>query len=211
VEFHPNNFDCCFPGYFHIGYFGAKSNSGGKRYWGVQFDTSVQSGGAAVVVAQATLLVGHLRWHATSFDVDLYVNPAPASLGGAAPASPTFTAHAATRYWFWNISLHTDGAGAGSFDELRLGTDYAAVTPTGTPVSVRSTAPLSAPSVEAFDGLLARGMVRGNVRVTDLAGRTLWRCTSREAIHLPVSLAGKVVVVSVAEAGRTVVRQTVLR
>lgn len=79
-------------------------------------------------------MVLHLTFGATH-QADLYINPP--SLGGAAPASPNITmTTTAPNFPFQRIGLYPgNGAGNGSFDEIRFGASFAAVTPilTATP------------------------------------------------------------------------------
>jgi len=129
ARFHSSIFDCCDPGYLEIGYCGAASNNGGSRYWTVKLDDAVHQGTVAVVPGQTSLLVARMRWTSTGITVDLFVDPQ--SLGASAPALATVSASADGPYGFRCFALHSDAAGDASFDEVRLGTGFAAVTPTG--------------------------------------------------------------------------------
>lgn len=206
MEFHPSQFDCCDPGFLQIGYLGTSTNNGGTRYFGVGFDADVRRSAVSITVDQTYLLVARIRWQSTSTTVDLYVNPP--QIGGAAPASPSFTTTINQHYHFRNISLHSDWGTTGEvcFDELRIGKSFAAVTPVGTPVRVTEPRYAPAGSARALEQLWQHGLVKGSVRAISLDGRVVWSATVRTPARLP-DLPSSAAVVEVRD-GREVITRT---
>lgn len=87
-----------------------------------------------VVRNQVYLMVLHVVFGTTNY-VDLYIDPP--SLGGAAPATPTISGSIVNEGFRFNrIRPYPDsGANGGSFDELRFGSSFAAVTPVASGVT----------------------------------------------------------------------------
>jgi regulation of enolase protein 1 (concanavalin A-like superfamily) len=111
-----------------VGYFGAASNTGGKRYWSLKVGTTVYQSTVQVQVGQPALLVLGLNFGTTS-TINLYVNPT--SLGGIAPATADIQTTATTPIAFQSVAYYGgNGVNSSSIDELRFGSSYAAVTPT---------------------------------------------------------------------------------
>ncbi|MBD3243595.1 MAG: PKD domain-containing protein, partial [Chitinivibrionales bacterium] len=176
---HPSIFDCCDNGYVQIGYLGTESNDGGTRYWSVSFDNAVTRSTVPVVAGDDYLLVARFRWTASSTDIDLYVNPA--SLGGTAPSSADLHVSTASVVRFKTVSLHSGGTNEASFDELRIGTSYAAVTPTEM-VAVEGCGLVRTAGVPHLritprsHGLTVTGLAPGaQVTILDPAGRIVGR------------------------------------
>lgn len=88
----------------------------------------VYSSGVAVTRGVPALLVASIAFTATGGQVKLWVNPT--SLGGTAPTVANVTADVTADLGFRSVAfVPGNGAGAGSADEIRIGTSYAAVTP----------------------------------------------------------------------------------
>ncbi len=121
-----------------VGYFGsASNNASGNPMWGVQLTSSsgIVVGSALsnvpVVAGQPALLVLEVTFGSTQNQVNLYVNPT--SLGGAAPTTPSATYSTATNLAFESLTYYGgNSTDQSSLDELRIGTSFAAVTPTPT-------------------------------------------------------------------------------
>ncbi len=125
-----------------VGFYGDQSTVNGVRYWTLAVRNATDDGtdflvtDAPVIIGEPALLVLHLEFGDTD-TVRLYVNPD--NLGGVAPASPDieFTTTGETdlrfqsarfftglRYGHWN----GDGHNQASFDEIRFGDSFGAVT-----------------------------------------------------------------------------------
>lgn len=111
--------------------------SGGQRQIAVQSEGSkwrmlVAPGtlvdtGVSSVVGQTYLMVLKMEFGPTN-TVSLYINPE--SLGGEAPATPTLVLQSTSQLTIQNLyTFNGAGSNQGSFDEFRIGTSYAAVTP----------------------------------------------------------------------------------
>jgi fibronectin type 3 domain-containing protein len=122
-----------------VGYFGASSNdSNGDLYWSLQYNGTTVQSNVPVVVGQPALLVLEVTFGSTQNLVNLYVNPT--SLGGAAPGAPSATYTTSSSLAFQSLSYYGgNGTGQSSLDEIRVGTSFAAVTPT--PVVTTPAAP----------------------------------------------------------------------
>ncbi|MCD6050127.1 MAG: putative glycoside hydrolase family protein, partial [Verrucomicrobia bacterium] len=147
------------------GFFGNPSVSGGTRYWSLGVANAANSDnqtlrtGVPVVVGETVLMVLELRFGVQD-TINLYVNP---SLTGTAPAIPsaTITTTGTADIAFRNVRLYAgngnglvgaDGINRGSFDELRFGDSFLAVTPTATPVIVAPTIVQSPQNVTVLAG-----------------------------------------------------------
>ena len=112
-----------------MGYFGGS----GTHYWGLAYNTSSGTpvttvvSTVPVVVGTPALLVMSVTFGATNV-VNLYVNPA--SLGGAAPATPSATYSTTSSLAFESLAFYGgSGSGMSSIGNIRVGTSFAAVTP----------------------------------------------------------------------------------
>lgn len=125
-----------------VGYMGSLSQTGGKPYWSLQYNTNTNDIGSAPVIQTnvpmvpgvPTLLVLKEVFTATGGTVSLYVNPT--SLGGAAPVTPsaTWTATTADYLAFQGITYYGGNAkNQSSIADIRIGGTYASVTPSSTP------------------------------------------------------------------------------
>ncbi len=122
---------------------GTNAFANGTRYWCLQVRNATNNGfdvvrsNVPVATGQTALLVLKITFGEQD-RFDLFVNPA--SLGGAAPASPdaTWTTTGATDINFHTLiySGGTTGANQSSIDEIRWGLSFADVTPTFTPVEM---------------------------------------------------------------------------
>ena len=109
-----------------IGYFG------GTASWGLQYNngTPILSN-VPVVQGQPTLFVVQITFGSTN-QVNLYVNPV---IGGAVPTTPSASFSQTGSVAFQSIAyLGTYGASQSSLGSIRVGTSFAAVTPSRTPV-----------------------------------------------------------------------------
>lgn len=125
-------------GVMALGYFSSGlSDVNGERRWSFSVRNAANNGfdiirsNVPVVVGQATLLVLRMQFGAQD-RFDLWVNPA--SLAGAEPAlntaNTTWTTSGATNIAFRSIGVEISGAqDRASFDEVRFGETFAAVTP----------------------------------------------------------------------------------
>ncbi|GCE12262.1 hypothetical protein [Tengunoibacter tsumagoiensis] len=110
-----------------VGYFGSASNSGGLRYWGVKLGGTVFKSNVQVQVGQTALLVMRIDFSPNT-SASLYVNPS--SLGNSAPSSANAQATSNLAVTFQSLAYYGgDGSNQSSLDEIRIGTSYAAVTP----------------------------------------------------------------------------------
>lgn len=210
---HSSKFDCCDNGYVRAGYLGTASNDGGTRYWSVALDDAVTRTTVPVVAGETALLVARLHWTATSTDVDLYVNPS--SLAGAVPAQPDAQATVASVFQFQALALRSGGTNEVSFDELRVGTSFAAVTPTDA-VGARACgslprrAPTACRIMTRRHALVLTGLpLESDVRIFDAAGRTV-RAVRQGGASMVTPLPTGSYVVQVLRHGRTIARQSVV-
>jgi fibronectin type 3 domain-containing protein len=120
------------PNNLGVGYFGSSSNdSGGNPFWSLQFNGTTIKSTAPVVLGQPALLVVSVTFAAGGDQVNLYVNPT--SLGGAAPATSTLQYSPANSVAFQGIAYYGgDTTNHSSIADLRLGTNFASVTPAPT-------------------------------------------------------------------------------
>ena len=104
-----------------IGYFGTGA------YWGLHSTTLLPSfSGVPVTQGQAVLMVASITFGATN-QINLYVNPA---LGGSAPATPSAQLTTAASAAFQSLSyLGGYGVNESSLGAIRIGSTFAAVTP----------------------------------------------------------------------------------
>ncbi|GCE15862.1 hypothetical protein [Tengunoibacter tsumagoiensis] len=110
-----------------FGYFGSASNSGGLRYWGVRLGGTVFNSNVQVQVGQTAILVLRIDFSSNT-SASLFVNPG--SLGNGAPSSANAQATSNLAVTFQSLTYYGgDGTNQSSFDEFRIGTSYAAVTP----------------------------------------------------------------------------------
>lgn len=111
-----------------IGYFGSGSNAGGTRYWCLQVGNTIYNTYVNIIAGQTALLVLQLDFSSNS-TARLYVNPS--SLGFNAPPSPSAQVSGTNSLAFTKLAFYAgDDIYNGSLDEIRIGTSYAAVTPT---------------------------------------------------------------------------------
>jgi len=197
-----------------IGYLGASSNNAGQRYWSLSMNGTVTRGPAALTVGTTSLLVAKLSWASGSFTVDLYVDPA--ALGGAAPASPTVSATLAAFDPFESIGIHSSGTNEASFDELRIGTSFAAVTPTES-VNVSPWRPslrqaLAEPQVRQSGGAVTvAGLAAGGrVELLTLTGRVAARALAGSTPVVLRSSRSGTYLLRVISAGAVTVEQVVV-
>ena len=96
----------------------------------------VDASGTNLITTQSTtpVTIGQTCLIAMKLDfgshdvISLYINPA--SIGGAAPSTPTVSATAAGDIFFSELVFYPDeSANQGSMDEIRLGDSFSAVTP----------------------------------------------------------------------------------
>jgi len=111
-----------------VGYFGNESTTGGQKFWSLKVGGKVYQSNVQMEVGKTALLVAKMEFGEMNTTVSLYANPA--SLGGSDPAQADAQGSAAA-----GISLRSayfyggSGVQMVSFDEFRLGTTYASVTP----------------------------------------------------------------------------------
>ncbi|GCE12261.1 sugar-binding protein [Tengunoibacter tsumagoiensis] len=111
-----------------LGYFGSASNTGGSRYWSIKLGNTVYQSSTQVQVGQTVLLVMRIDFGSTN-TVSLFVNPG--SLGGNAPSSASAQATSSSTLSFQSLAYYGgNDSNQSSFDEIRIGTTYASVTPT---------------------------------------------------------------------------------
>jgi fibronectin type 3 domain-containing protein len=135
------------PANIQLGYFGSSSNNGATPMWSLQFNGTTVQTTAPVVTSQPALFVVSDTFgsNGSPDQISVYVNPT--SLGGAAPATPTLQYSPASSTAFQGVVYYGgNGSGNSSLGDIRLGTTYAAVTPTVTlaappaPTSLTATA-----------------------------------------------------------------------
>ena len=135
------------PNSIAAGYFGTSSNdAGGNPFWSLQYNngTPVLTD-VPIVVGQPVLMVLELTFGTTN-TVNLYVNPT--ALGTTAPTSPSATISTASSVGFDAIAYYGgDGTNESSLDEIRVGTSFASVTPSVTPVSGKLSQTITFPYV----------------------------------------------------------------
>lgn len=137
-----------------FGYFGAPSDNGGTKYWGMQFDGTTYRSAKAVTTNQAALLVAKLEFGVSSTTVSLWVNPS--QIGGAAPSSADVVQTYPTAFTFAGMNFMAgSGWNESAIDEIRFGYTYAAVTP--------STSVSSAPAARAS----SQATVPARARITN--------------------------------------------
>lgn len=112
---------------FQAGFF-YESVQDGVRYWSLKVGETVYRTNVPIVTGETALLALKVEFGATN-TVSLYVNPA--ELGGAPPAAPTVQATTDTDLSFRKFD-YTGGNSSGSMsiDEIRIGNQFKAVTPT---------------------------------------------------------------------------------
>lgn len=105
--------------------------------WGIGIqDGSFTSSEKSVSSTVADLLVARFEMNGSSSSVHLWVNPATLATADPDPSSAdaVVTGLDVATIEFRNISFYLgNGIGFGAFDEIRLGTSYASVTPIGVP------------------------------------------------------------------------------
>jgi fibronectin type 3 domain-containing protein len=115
-----------------VGYFGASSNdSKGNPLWSLQYNSTTVQSNAPVVLGQPAVLVLEVTFGTSGAQnqINLYVNPA--TLGGAAPATPNAQYATTNNLAFQSLAWYGgDVSGQSSLDEIRVGSSFAAVTPT---------------------------------------------------------------------------------
>ncbi len=123
-----------------FGYFGSASIQGNSAYWSLAVRNTANNGlevirsDVPITLGETVLLVARIEFGLAD-RVDLFVNP-PA-LGGSAPSSPSASWTASSSHpdlVFRTVGLYggpglAEGVVEGSFDELRFGDSFAAVTP----------------------------------------------------------------------------------
>ncbi len=159
------------------GYFGASSNDGAAKYWGLQLDTATHRSATPCVVDETALLVLRIEFGASTTTASLYVNPA--SLGAAAPAAADVTRVMDRAFPFSSFGFMTgSGFNQSALDEIRFGYTYASVTPSN------SVAAPSQPTTGRAAGRVMRiagtrielpGPGPAMVNVSDLRGRVVWQ------------------------------------
>ena len=109
------------------GYFGSYSNTGGTRYWSLKVGGSVYTSNIPVNVCETTLLVLRIDFGATT-TVSLYVNPT--SPGGSEPTTANVQQSTTNTVTIQSLAYYGgDGTNQSSLDEIRFGSNFAAVTP----------------------------------------------------------------------------------
>ncbi len=117
-----------------IGYFGSGSNVGGQRRVGLQYTSPGESSvttnsGFALTVGQTFFIAAKIDFGSGSTPtvVSLWVNPV---LGALPAASPSLVVNAAPHFSIRALAVYLgNGAGMGSFDEIRLGPSWDSVAP----------------------------------------------------------------------------------
>jgi fibronectin type 3 domain-containing protein len=118
-----------------MGYFG-QLGTDGQAYWSLQDGSgNVYPSNVPVVAGQPALLVLEMIFGQTGgqSQVNLYVNPT--SLGGAAPTTPSAQFATTNNLSFATIALEADESpndtipAPASFGDIRMGSNFAAVTP----------------------------------------------------------------------------------
>ncbi len=119
------------PANIEVGYFGsASNNSSGNPLWSLQYNGTTLQTNVPVVTGQTTLFViaDTFGSNGQPDQISLYVDPT--SLGGTAPATPTLQYSPANTTAFQSIAYYGGNtANQSSLDEIRVGTNFAAVTP----------------------------------------------------------------------------------
>ncbi len=116
------------PANIAAGYFGAASKSNGVAYWSLRVRNAVTRTSVPITAGQTVLIVIQAAFGHTN-KVNLYLNP---PLGGSAPAKASASATTASSVAFGAFAfLAGSSAGSASLDEIRIGSSFAAVTPTG--------------------------------------------------------------------------------
>ena len=190
-----------------VGYFG------GTADWGLQYKngTPILST-VPVVQGQPALLVLSVTFGATN-QVNLYVNPT--SLGESAPATPSATLSTTDSVAFQSISyLGGYGPNESSLADIRVGSTYAAVTPTSLPAQTITFTPPASPvtypvspiklSATASSGLLVTfsivsgpGTVSGStLTVTGTGTIVIAANQSGDANYAPAAQVTQIVVVN---------------
>ncbi|MGA2350388.1 MAG: Ig-like domain repeat protein [Terracidiphilus sp.] len=119
------------------GDFGGGSITGSTMYWSLVASANFSCASAIqtnvpIVMGQPALMVMEITFGATNI-VNLYVNPP--SLGGVAPTTPSATYSTTNSLAFQSLTYYGgDGTGQSSLGDIRIGSSFAAVTPTLPPV-----------------------------------------------------------------------------
>ena len=147
VTLHPSNIPWYAPApAVGVGYFSSSSDLNGQRYWSLAVGSSCQMTNVPVVVGESTLLVVNVIFSSTTSSAILYVNPL--HLGGQPPATSQATISTADSLAFQSLAYYAgDGSANSSIGELRIGSTFAAVTPSfNIPPTISITAPTSGSS-----------------------------------------------------------------
>jgi|GEM_PF-6700827 len=111
------------------GFFGNSSTVDGTRYWGLSVNGTVYNSSAVLNIGEAALLVLKIEFGSPN-RVSLFVNPSPLGPGGAPAANLEQTVDGSIAFTRVHLSGGEGNPNQFSVDEIRLGTGYAAVTPT---------------------------------------------------------------------------------
>jgi hypothetical protein len=136
VAFHSSNVaywdgDPNLPATFSVGFFEAASKTADKRYWSLRLraaDAPIKTT-VEIVPDQTVLMVINVNFTDTAGTVKLYVNPT--TLGGQAPSVASAEATATMELGFRDLMFYPGNSPLdAAIDEIRVGSSYAAVTPT---------------------------------------------------------------------------------
>jgi len=136
VSFHSSNVaywdsDPALPATFSVGFFEAASKTADKRYWSLRLraaDAPIKTS-VEIVPDQTVLVVINVNFTDTAGTVKLFMNPS--SLGGQAPSVASAEATATVELGFRNFMFYPGNSpNDAAIDEIRVGTSFAAVTPT---------------------------------------------------------------------------------
>lgn len=149
VDLHNDNIPwctSCASDHIGVGYFGTTSNSGSQKRWTLRLNGNYYLSSSQVTIGSTALLVVRIIYHATTTEVNLYVNPA--TLGNSIPSVPSITQTITGANIIRSLAAYLgDGSGNGSMDEIRFASNYPCVAPDNTitvnlpPVAVISMTP----------------------------------------------------------------------
>ncbi|MBB6733542.1 fibronectin type III domain-containing protein [Cohnella zeiphila] len=110
------------------GSYGAASQADGTAYWSLKLGDQTVRTNHPVTVGEAALLVVKVTFGDGATEASLYVDPP--TLGGAEPSEPDARATMSASLTFRQLSfIAGNQPGVASVDEVRIGSDFAGVTP----------------------------------------------------------------------------------
>jgi hypothetical protein len=136
VSFHSSNVpywdgDPNLPATFSVGFFEGVSKTADKLYWSLRLratDAAIKTS-VEIIPNQTVLMVINVNFTDTAGTVKLFMNPTV--LGGEAPTVASAEATATMELGFRNFMFYPGNSpGDAAIDEIRVGTSFAAVTPT---------------------------------------------------------------------------------